>query len=76
MQQEKILLDPMFDVPGSDVSDVIIDEQVVRGQEQAIYRRNRVSRSDSENETTTAPSSESLDDQDNAPRKVASANGV
>ena len=64
----------MFDVPGSDVNKVIIDEHVVRGHEQAIYRR--CNQSISNVDTTTAPSSESIDDQDNTPRKVASANGV
>ncbi len=35
--QEKILLDPMFDVPGSEIVDVIINEEVVRGKKSAQY---------------------------------------
>lgn len=34
---EKILLDPMFDVPGSDVTTVLIDEDVVSGEKPAQY---------------------------------------
>ncbi|KAI0235898.1 ATP-dependent Clp protease ATP-binding subunit clpX-like, mitochondrial [Lamellibrachia satsuma] len=34
---EKILLDPMFDVPGSDIVEVIITEGVVKDQEPAKY---------------------------------------
>ena len=35
--QEKILLDPMFDVPGSDITGVYIDEGVVTGDSKAEY---------------------------------------
>ena len=41
--QEKILLDPMFDVPGSDVKSVLVDEDVVRGEKPAQYIREAVS---------------------------------
>lgn len=34
---ERILLDPMFDVPGSDVTEVHIDEAVVTGESSATY---------------------------------------
>ncbi|ELT87190.1 hypothetical protein CAPTEDRAFT_153203 [Capitella teleta] len=34
---ENILLEPMFDIPGSDVVDVIIDDDVIKGQGQARY---------------------------------------
>lgn len=34
---EKILLDPMFDVPGSNISAVYIDEKVVEGKAKAQY---------------------------------------
>lgn len=37
--QENILLEPMFEVPGSDVVDVIIDKDVVFGKSQAQYIR-------------------------------------
>ena len=37
--QEKILLDPMFEIPGSDIVDVIITDDVVRGKEEAHYVR-------------------------------------
>ena len=37
--QEKILLDPMFEVPGSDIVEVIISEGVVKDQEPAKYIR-------------------------------------
>ena len=37
--QEKILLDSMFEVPGSDIVDVIIDEDTVRGKAPAQYVR-------------------------------------
>ena len=35
--QEKLLLDPMFEVPGSDVTAVYIDEEVVRGRKPPQY---------------------------------------
>ena len=35
--QERILLDPMFDVPGSDVVDVIITEETVKENAPAQY---------------------------------------
>ena len=35
--QEKILLDPMFDVPGSNIRSVYIDEGVVTGDSKAEY---------------------------------------
>ena len=37
--QENILLDPMFDVPGSDIVDVIVDGNVVRGDKKPQYVR-------------------------------------
>jgi len=43
---EKILLDPMFDVPGSDVKAVLVDEDVVRGEKPAQYIREVVSTSE------------------------------
>ena len=36
-QQEKLLLDPMFEVPGSDVTAVYIDDEVVRGRKPPRY---------------------------------------
>ncbi|XP_059145101.1 ATP-dependent Clp protease ATP-binding subunit clpX-like, mitochondrial [Physella acuta] len=36
---ETILLDSMFDVPGSDITTVIINEKVVKGEEAAVYIR-------------------------------------
>ncbi|XP_033634401.1 ATP-dependent Clp protease ATP-binding subunit clpX-like, mitochondrial [Asterias rubens] len=36
---EKILLEPMFDVPGSDIEEVIIDEAVVKLEKTAQYNR-------------------------------------
>lgn len=35
--QEKILLQPMFDVPESDIADVIITEETVAGQKSPEY---------------------------------------
>lgn len=35
--QEKLLLEPMFDVPGSDVCAVHVDDDVVRGDKQSHY---------------------------------------
>ena len=35
--QEKILLEPMFDVPGSNIRTVYIDEGVVTGESKAQY---------------------------------------
>lgn len=37
--QEKTLLDAMFDVPGSNVKGVLIDEEVVEGKKEAEYIR-------------------------------------
>ena len=37
--QEKILLDSMFDVPGSDIVDVIITDETIRGNKPAEYVR-------------------------------------
>nr|KAI8769297.1 ATP-dependent Clp protease ATP-binding subunit clpX-like; mitochondrial isoform X1 [Biomphalaria glabrata] len=36
---ESILLDAMFEVPGSDITTVIINEKVVKGEESAVYIR-------------------------------------
>ena len=35
--QEKLLLDPMFDVPDSEINSVCIDEEVVKGNKTPIY---------------------------------------
>ena len=35
--QETILLDPMFDVPGTDIVDVIITDEVIKGKEKPQY---------------------------------------
>lgn len=37
--QETILLDPMFEIPGSDISTVQISEEVVMGKQEAVYAR-------------------------------------
>ena len=37
--QENILLEPMFEVPGTDIVDVIITEDVVKGIKSADYVR-------------------------------------
>lgn len=37
--QENILLDAMFDVPGSNITAVMITEKVVKGEEPAAYIR-------------------------------------
>jgi ATP-dependent Clp protease ATP-binding subunit ClpX len=36
---EKILLEPMFAVPGSDIEEVTVDAEVVKGEKPAIYTR-------------------------------------
>ncbi|XP_046373572.2 ATP-dependent Clp protease ATP-binding subunit clpX-like, mitochondrial [Haliotis rufescens] len=38
---ESILLEPMFDVPGSDISTVILTDEVVRGEKPASYVRSQ-----------------------------------
>lgn len=46
---ETLLLDSMFDVPGSNISSVIINEKVVNGEEPALYERSdRASKEDAE----------------------------
>ena len=35
--QERLLLEPMFDVPGSDICAVHVDHEVVRGDKQSHY---------------------------------------
>lgn len=47
---EKLLLDPMFDVPGSDIKAVLVDEDVVRGEKPAEYVREVVSTNEEEYE--------------------------
>lgn len=37
LMQEKILLDPMFEVPDSDITHVIINEDVIKGDKPAQY---------------------------------------
>lgn len=39
LSQERLLLDPMFDVPASDIIGVCIDEDVVRGKKAPHYIR-------------------------------------
>jgi hypothetical protein len=39
--QEKILLDPMFEIPGSDVMSVHITEDVVNGTSPPVYIRGK-----------------------------------
>lgn len=51
MFQEKILLEPMFDVPGSDVTAVYISEDVVTGKKNAEYVTGPI-------ETTVSPADE------------------
>ena len=35
--QEKVLLDPMYEVPGSDIVNVIINDEVINGTKAAEY---------------------------------------
>ena len=35
--RENILLEPMFEVPGSNIGEVVINEAVVKGKSQATY---------------------------------------
>ena len=39
MFQEQVLLDPMFEAPGSDIVDVIITDETVKGNKPAEYVR-------------------------------------
>lgn len=49
---ETALLDSMFDVPGSDVSTVVLTDKVVRGEESAIYiRANKKSQQEVEDDS-------------------------
>ena len=51
--QERLLLDPMFDVPASDIIGVCIDEDVVRGKKKPHYiRKPPISSADSKDEDT------------------------
>lgn len=53
LTQENILLDSMFDVPGSDIVDVIITEETVRNHKPAEYvRRPKESSADSDYESS------------------------
>lgn len=35
--QESLLLEPMFEVPGSDITQVVIDGEVVKGTKKPVY---------------------------------------
>ena len=53
---ERILLDPMFEVPGSDVVEVIITEDAVHGRQPAEYiRQASDSTSTGDDEETSQP---------------------
>lgn len=61
--QETLLLEPMFEVPGSDVKTVHITEDCVRGQTEPVYIRRNQSNSassgpDAPNSNTTSQASE------------------
>ena len=46
--QETTLLDSMFDVPGSDVTTVVVNGKVVQGEEAAAYIRGNKSKENME----------------------------
>lgn len=50
MLQETILLEPMFEVPGSDILSVHVTEDVVLGNVSPVYIRGRPVEENSENE--------------------------
>ena len=49
--QEELLLDPMYDVPGSDIIGVCIDEKVVKRQKKPDYVRSPQAPEEFEGET-------------------------
>lgn len=60
MAQEIILLDPMFEIPGSDITSVEIDESVVMGMQSAKYIRSSDESSSESYESTTEPASRAV----------------
>ena len=60
--QEELLLDPMYDVPGSDIIGVCIDEEVVRSNKKPDYVRSPQDSHEyeSENEEKKEPESARL----------------
>ena len=65
--QEELLLDPMYDVPGSDIIGVCIDEGVVRSEKKPDYIR-------SPQASVSYDESEDKKDQDLEKTRVAAYN--
>ena len=59
--QEKLLLDPMFEVPRSDITAVHVDEEAVLGKGPVEYSRKQESSEQAGEDTTTVSSADSKD---------------
>ena len=60
--QEKLLLDPMFEVPRSDITAVHVDEEAVLGKGPVEYSRKQESSEQAGEDTTTVSSADSNKD--------------
>lgn len=72
MSQEKLLLEPMFEVPDSDITAVHIEEGAVLGKESVHYSRSSSSQSDND---IAAASDSSSDQQLSQDRERVSRTG-
>lgn len=68
-QQEKLLLDAMFEVPGSDVKTVLITEDCVKGVTPPEYIKHSPSTSNSSDEPPTTQTT-STEEEENAQVRV------
>jgi len=68
LKQELILLDPMFEIPGSNITSVEINEEVVRGSTAPKYVR--TSEEEDSSNDSSSPSSQDHYDTESATRAV------
>lgn len=69
-KQEKLLLDAMFEVPGSDVKSVIITEDCVKGLTPPEYIKHSPSDTSESNDESPTTQSTSTEEEENAQVRV------